>query len=249
MIYEIKKQEYPEWLRTFQPGNDTTPPDLATLLTGSLFGPSPAYVISDALPLAGNTHSFIFQNTGHDRELILCWLENDRDRVPGYHVIYKYEYPLALVNASEQNAGVKENGPVQYAIASIWERNPQLNSEHGPERLSILYVFGEIGDVYRNLFCHYRKTPRFLMLEEQYRSAPKLKQVLLSNRTGMPHYLAYNLNDNLWQHPFWTEYIGYMVAQIPSNGVLPFTGIWKYRGDKINWKLLEEYRERSRLCP
>lgn len=170
MLNSIETAPYPDWLKS-----DNFTFNIKNLLKDSCYYPASWFDGNPVRYLAGNVYSFIYVDYRYSRDDIH---RETRLGLRGYKLIYQEEIsedrltPADLsrfvepdfIDPSEREE--KFNGITKqllrnrpFAIWNIFERKADFTEEHGPARLSILFLKFEGAFAYQALYLYHKMTP------------------------------------------------------------------------------------------
>jgi hypothetical protein len=213
------------------------------LLEGSVYYPACGFDGDPVKYLAGNFHSFVYVNSGVERNQLIDQLRT----FCGYRVLtYRDVHPEELVpdGWSPEYPGPADGNPRSaqrwirppFGIWAILQRDDDHGPEHGPERFSLLYIGGDGVATFQALYYGNRRSPAVVAViqpgtgfGDNWTDFEDPKQIfgrsVLNNPHGHPEYLLYGGwgDGEFYRRPCWPEY-QIRVTRQPLHGRLR---LWK----------------------
>jgi hypothetical protein len=212
------KEIMPAWLENFTIGNRF---DIKEFLKNRVvFYPGSG---TDGHPVkifgsAHCAHSFVYADYGLERSVIENELDHNEHSFLGYHTFARLNLTKEDLNAGNWTPhlpagdidygfarGMMKN---QYAFVEILERNENLTDEHGPNRLSILFLGADGVATYDAMFCQnngYSKPPFGVLIQDHgfggnYTRFDRggLLERIAENSKRFPQYLLVATNSKAW---------------------------------------------------
>lgn len=196
----------PEWLsRLVDP---LGPIPMRELLEHCVYYPA-AGLDGDPVKYLGRYfQSFVYVDDGVGQQQF----RNELWNFDGYHLFSHCDVPLdELVPEGWERP---ENSNPTFAVWAVFDRNPEVCPEHGPQRFSLLYIGGRGTAMYHSLFYSRKVAPAVVALIKPRRGRrfrdPNgiFARLVRMNPDGMPDHLLYSGWGNGEPHrqPFWLEY-------------------------------------------
>jgi hypothetical protein len=125
--------------------------------------------------LGGYSHSFVYADFAVPVEKISASINNPQHALKGYRLLFSKDvsetafpegwHPIADVPKSTKKGDVRaRKQPLGYALWSIFERRQDFGPDHGPNRLSLLFVGGEALAVYEALYVRNKVAPKVVAI-------------------------------------------------------------------------------------
>ncbi len=208
MIPELPLAPVPEWLRLAS--HPLGPLPLIELLAGSVFYPACGFDGRPVQYLAGNYYSFVYADYWTELDEMIRQLSTFEGYSPMSfrHVATKELAPrgwFRVIPAIGRGVDQFPNQLIEptFALWAVLRRKPEIDSRHGPERFSLLYVGGEAVATFRSLYTQNRCKPDVLAIiapgEANFRDegSELAREVLCRNRAGVPRFLV----SEVWEEP------------------------------------------------
>ena len=215
---QLDKNPMPSWLATVTP---ETPFDRNKVLANSVYYPGCEFDGAPFEAYGGFTHSFVYADYFVERE----WLTSEIPKIAGYTPIFIKDVskqdlaPNPCIRLERKARDFHDWRPnrtmadlvrsaisninsnvTPYCIWTVFERRSTVNPGHGPERFSLLYIFGEGVATYESIYNGNRICPSAIVLNradtgfgrnwtifEQRDSI--FERVVKANPAGLPRYL------------------------------------------------------------
>ena len=151
---------------------DDEPLPIAEILEGSVFYPASAMDGRPVKYLGGFSHSFVYADCNVTRDE----LERNLDTFKGYRIHYlrsvrKEElcfriFTPILPQPTDGDPRLLHVRPgfLPYALWVVYERQPEFDEAHGPERFSLLFVGGEGSVTFQALYYSNQCAPSCITL-------------------------------------------------------------------------------------
>ena len=201
----LPKQEMPNWLNDI---NENSAFNIKEILDKSIYYPASDTDGWIFEALAGTGYSFIYvdPNVKHDD------LKKKLGLVAGYDLILSREIhkeqlcfnsyipvlPIPLIDEDPTDLRLWEH-ITPYAHWAIFQRRPQTNHGHGPERFSLLFISGEGVATYQAIYFSNKCRPMGIVLRGYSGFAGNwtkfekqngiFERTVMSNPAGFPDYL------------------------------------------------------------
>jgi len=180
MSLKLSRYDIPEWLSCIQRASDMGKISIKLILNRSLFYPCSGRDGDPIKFLGGFIHSFIYADNGVTSNQVANSLNNPERNFKGYFVEYEMRDHF-------------------YGYSSIWfilKRTKDYGLEHGPDRLSLLYISGNDLITFKNLYVKNNTYPEVVVLiksgfmgSDNYDKDGGLAQAVLNNPNGCPAYM------------------------------------------------------------
>ena len=155
--------QVPSWIMNASI-NDELPLD--DILQRSMFYPASGYDGRPVQYFCGATHSFVYVDSSCSYDFVVKHI----DTFKGYQTVFSKVIDAETLNIesfkshgnilSNSNRFDYFNSPFfKYAIWVIFERLDDFDSNHGPQRFSLLYIGGEAVSVYWSLYWRRKISP------------------------------------------------------------------------------------------
>lgn len=170
MLPSLNRRPEPDWLMAFDPLKSQLP--IVDILQGSVFYPASAMDGRPVKYLGGFSHSFVYA----DWDVCKRLLRSNLNTFKGYKIFHsraieKHELCFSSFQSrdSELTYGEKNQrhgrGRVMpYAFWTIYERLPEFNEAHGPQRFSLLFIGGEGVETFQSLYFSNQCAPSLIAL-------------------------------------------------------------------------------------
>lgn len=250
MIHEMPSSPCPEWLP--ETSVSSVFPGVKRIVADSLYYPACGLNGTPIKYLARNVHSFVYADYGVTEEEFLDNL-NGSGRNAGFkhyrpivqrklsaHDVVPANWRPEMLPTDRQRLSwllEQEKRCRPFGHWSVWERHPDCPEEHGSKRFSFLYLAGEMSACYQGLYCRNRIAPKVLAIiqpgamggewEHTCSDTSFFKQVVRSNRGGLPQYLLHGGygGPDFYEDACWAEYKGPVLARLPERSA----GLWRLR--------------------
>ena len=211
MIDSLPEKKMPEWLANVDAENPSSPFPLKEILRDSLYYPSSGLDGDPIRYLSGNIHSFIYVDYGIGSDELEAELNN-----PGFNGYHK------ILSRSITEKGLTPNGwqpsppsrhdgdPAIYrddmvkpfVTWSVFQRDDGLDSEHGAERFSLLYLCADGVAAFQALYLSNQCFPQGIAIIQPGHAmggnwtdftdpSKSLAKNVLSNPVGKPQILLF----------------------------------------------------------
>lgn len=258
---QLSSKPTPNWLAEV---NQDSVFDRKNVLSGSIYYPGCRFDAEPIEAYGGFAHSFVYVDYYCDRDSVESFIS----RISGYDPLFikdvsmgelsEYSGAIRDIRASDfygahvddsiqelmcrANANADERvNP--YAVWAVLERKDRTNPGHGPERFSLLYIFGEGVATYEALYNSNQICPTSIVLcgadigfGRNWTLFEKkdgvFERVVMSNPAGIPQFLfAWNRYDPFGEDDRWSSegiemYWHKYIQKIPSRSYL---SIWTTR--------------------
>lgn len=203
MLPGLERHPVPDWLKRFDPNNDHLP--IFELLRGSVFYPASSMDGRPVKYLGGYCHSFVYADCNVSQETLAEYL----DTFKGYRLYHSRtvkrdelcsrEFQAILPGPSDGNPRNLHVSIVPYALWAIYNRLPEFDESHGPERFSLLFVGGEGAATFQSLYYSNECAPSVIVLikcdaftgnwTSFYSPNTIFSRSVIQNPCGVPAYL------------------------------------------------------------
>jgi len=262
MIKSLPKLEMPKWLARVGEEDQLSPIPWKEMLIDSLYYPSSEFDGDPIKHLSGNFYSFVYVDYGISRHEFKKKLK--KKGFKGYHSIQYRDITEQYRDITEQDLtsnGCKpippnrhDSDPTKYrdwikkpfANWSVFQRNDGLDSEHGAERFSLLYLCADGVAAFQALYISHYCFPLGIAIIQpgtgfgfnwtDYTNPDEaLGEMVLNNQKGKPKILLYGgIGRRHWYgKPCWPQY---------SEHIHYFE---KSRNNVRKINLTEQYKERA----
>jgi hypothetical protein len=239
----------PEWLMNVQ-AEDDFPVPLA--LANSLYYPACGLDGDPIRHLGGYIHSFVYTDYSVPEEKLSASLLDPKHRLKGYRLLFsksvsKMIFPKNWGLVTHGRKGVQSaaiparNQPLGYALWAVLERLDEFGLDHGPRRLSFLFIGGEAVEVFKVLYMDNGVMPDGIAIihcgvgwgrvcsDLADRNLPFAHNVLdLCER--QPQFVLYGVRANACTKCCWPEFTSRVARWREHDGELGLW--WKPSGDK-----------------
>ena len=211
MIDSLPAIKTPNWLANGVTGNQSSPFPLNKILSDSLYYPSSGVDGDPIRYLSGNFHSFVYADYGISSDKLKAELNNPGFN--GYHQILsrKITEKELTPNGWQPSSPSRNDGDPQryrdfmkkpFATWSVFQRDDDLDNEHGAERFSLLYLCADGVAAYQALYLSNQCFPLGIAIIQPGHAfglnwtdftdpAKSLATTILSNPAGKPRVLLY----------------------------------------------------------
>lgn len=230
MIPGIEPRELPRWLAEFQPEHGAERVPIRSLLEHSLYYAACGRDGDPVRYLGGFVHSYVFVDYTTGRDAVLASLRDSHHGFHGYRILHWRDVGVdELMPQGVPPPRTGEKLPAHllrfedcikppFALWVVFEREPAFGAEHGPERLSLLYIGGEGVATFQALYHGHRCAPDVVAIIRPGTSfgfnwtdfcdpSREFARCVLNNPTGAPRHL---LVGEMWGHtsdrPCWPNY-------------------------------------------
>ena len=235
MLLDLPRQLCPIWLKCLNANSiNKIEFPLTEILTGSLYYPSSHFDGDPVRHLAGNIHSFIYVDYGYSEKELDHNLETSG--FTGYTILGRRSVSQAELNPkkltpSGANMEIDGNTEIHSRFIKkpfcewlVFERNRDLDSRHGPERFSLIYLCADGAAAYQILFTANGLKPSVICIIQpgdafgrNWTNFKDPNQILArsvqQNSAGIPPYL---LDGQNWKRdrsdpacwPYYDQFIG-----------------------------------------
>ena len=164
MIDDITRLPTPEWLMALNAYKLTTQDiPLRNILHGSLYYPAAGFDGDPVKYLAGNIHSFVYVDYSKSKAAFMEEINSDYRSFKGYEIVGKREvrmeelipkgWTIQVKPESHENFSEYKNWTEKpYCVWTVFQRNSEYDSRHGPERFSLLYLCADGAAAYQALY-------------------------------------------------------------------------------------------------
>jgi len=170
LLPELKRHPAPDWLMALSFTNTEFP--IADILQRSVFYPASAMDGRPVKYLAGFSYSFVYADCNVSQNELTSGL----DTFKGYHLVHSRSVrreelcfkPYQSIHP-ERTDGDPKYLHVQadfspYAFWAVFNRRPEFDEVHGPERFSLLFVGGEGAATFQALYYSNQCVPSVITL-------------------------------------------------------------------------------------
>ena len=170
MLPELIHHPTPDWLMESGFMNDRLP--IADILQGSVFYPASAMDGRPVKYLGGFSHSFVYA----DCNIAQDDLRRELDTFKGYRIYYSRSVareelcfrsfqPILPERTDGDPRRQRVRGDFSpYAWWAVYDRRPEYDEAHGPERFSLLFVAGEGVAMFQSLYYSNHCAPSVITL-------------------------------------------------------------------------------------
>jgi len=245
MIESLPKMEMPNWIESICDENLLSQVPLRGILNNSLYYPSSGFDGDPIKYLSGNIYSFIYVDYGISSNKLDEEIENRGFR--GYQIILSREVTEELTpnEWTLPPLSMNDGNPMKYkdwikrpfAKWLVFQRNDDLNSEHGAKRFSLLYLCADGVAAFQALYISNKCFPLGVAIIQpghgfggNWTDYTNPKQILaktvLNNLAGKPKVLLYGGIGNraFYQKPCWPQFSEHACFLEKSNGGR--IGVW-----------------------
>ncbi len=226
MLEQLPRIEFPNWLADLTPSSMKDDPfPLKELIKYSLYYPCSSFDDRPIEHLSGNIVSFVYVDYGHSEKEFMKKLRTRG--FGGYHELATRKLTKEDLTPNGWEAEpppTREDGNPSYEYGNlankpffIWtvlERNCDYSKDHGPFRVSLLYLCSDGVATFQALYLTNKIAPKavaiigsdgFSMNWTKLRDRKKIfaRSVIDSNPGGCPEYL---LDGSCTKKPCWLEY-------------------------------------------
>jgi hypothetical protein len=241
----------PLWLMNVQ-AEDDFPLHLA--LTNSLYYPACGLDGDPIRYLGGYIHSFVYTDYAVPQELISASLVDPKHRLKGYRLLFSKSvsemvFPKHWGSVTDMPKGVRWAAiralkqPLGYALWAVLERLDEFRIDHGPRRLSLLFIGGEAVEVFKVLYMDNGVMPDVIAIihcgvgrghvcsDLAGRNLPFAHNVLdLCER--QPQFVLYGVRATMCSKCCWPEFTRRVARWRDDDGEL---GLWWNPGSGEQW--------------
>jgi len=148
----LQRHPSPNWLLAIDALHGPLP--ITQVLQGSVFYPASAMDGRVVKYLGGYRHSFVYADWNISQE----FLTENLDTFKGYRILqselcfnsFQPDFPgLAYIHQNHQHG---RDSVSPYAVWTIYERTPEFDEHHGPQRFSLLFIGGEGVEAFQSLY-------------------------------------------------------------------------------------------------
>jgi hypothetical protein len=227
MILQIPIRNEPAWLCNLTPAIKTNPFPLRKILKDSLYYPASGFDGNPIRHLAGNIHSFIYVDYGHERDEFDRALHEEGFR--GYEILAEREVTereLAPLGWRPTPPSPSEGRPndnnckAPFCLWVVMQRHAGMPPSHGPERFSLLYLCADGAAAFQALYVANGLAPKAVAIIQpghcfggkNYTDFTDPERILarsiLENPAGQPELLLYGgwFGRDLYREPCWPGY-------------------------------------------
>ncbi|MBM3330101.1 MAG: hypothetical protein FJY67_11640 [Calditrichaeota bacterium] len=237
----------PGWLAEIDLASPFPAPDA---LSGCVYYPSCGF---DGRPIqycGGFTHSFVYVDYGYSRDRVFDELHREGAfrgyRIAGCREVARSELVGPCAWEVIQPDKQRDGDPVRYidhikppfALWAILDRLPHFGAEHGPVRLSLLYIGGEAVASYQALFYSHGIAPAMVAIIQPgegfgynwtnfFDSRGIFARTVCGSAGGQPGYLlvgGIGRDSDGYREPFWLDYGELLHFWKSDDGYL---GLWR----------------------
>jgi len=207
MIQGLLKRETPEWLRQDFP--------IREILKDSLYYPASARDGDPVRYLGGFIHSFVYVDYSIEHDDVLASLHDEHHRFRGYNLMWCREIserelapngwkpiPPDLERDGNPKTRISWMKRPPYALWAVLERRPEFGEDHGPDRLSLLFICGDGVATFQALYHGNHCAPEVVAIIQpglgfggnwtDFRNQDRIfGRSVLQNPYGKPNYLLY----------------------------------------------------------
>lgn len=205
MLAALNRYPVPDWLAAISDADDPLP--IADILRGSVFYPASEIDGGPVKYLAGFSHSFVYA----DCNVSLDALTRQLDTFKGYRLycsrqVMKEELcfrPFQPILPEPRDGNPRRQrippGFLPHAVWAIYDRLPEFDEAHGPERFSLLFVGGEGVATFQALYFSNQCAPSVITLIKcdsftgnwtQFFDPKKIfARSVMQNPHGIPEYI------------------------------------------------------------
>ena len=206
----FRQETLPAWLQAAGENPQHAEFNLVDLLTDSLYYPACGLNGTPIKHFSGFIHSFVYADYWIDKAQYLSDIRAP-DGVTGYKAVLERDLVTAdivptgwtpkLLPSREKWESLqrRQSHAKPFGQWTIWKRQPQFGSEHGPLYFSLLYFCGEMSALYQGLYMRLNIAPKVIALiqpgamggewERPVSADSFFKQVVDANPAGLPRYL------------------------------------------------------------
>ena len=228
MFDSLPQKKIPSWLANIDAENQSSPFPLKEILSDSLYYPSSGLDGDPVKYLSGNIHSFVYVDYGIGSDALEAGLNNSGFN--GYHQILSCKItdkklspdswqPLSPSRHDGDPERYREDMKKPFATWSVFQRDDGLDSEHGAERFSLLFLCADGVAAFQALYLSNQCFPLGIaIIQPGYSMGGNwtdftdptnlLAATILNNPAGKPRFL---LDGGLHEHdlcrePCWPQY-------------------------------------------
>jgi len=170
LLPELNRNPTPDWLMALSFANDRLP--IADILQGSVFYPASAMDGRPVKYLAGFSYSFVYADCNVSQDVLI----GNLDTFQGYRIYYSrsvtreelcfksFQPILPEPTDGDPKRLHVRAGFSPYALWAVFERRPEFDEVHGPERFSLLFVGGEGVATFQSLYYSNQRAPSVITL-------------------------------------------------------------------------------------
>ena len=246
MIDSLPKKKMPKWLTHIDTENQSSTFPLKGILRDSLYYPSSGLDGDPVKYLSGNIHSFVYVDYGIGSDELDTELNNPGFN--GYHKILSRsitEKELTPNGWQPSPPSRHDGNPGRYlndmkkpfATWSVFQRNDGLDSNHGAERFSLLYLCADGVAALQALYLSNNCSPQCIAVIQPGHAmggnwtdftdpTKSLATTLLNNPAGQPKILLYGGigNRNYYRKTCWPQYSNHVCFLEKTGG--GSIGVW-----------------------
>jgi len=229
MIDHLPVKQAPAWLMDIYADNKASFPPIKDILADSLYYPSSAFDGDPIAYLSGNFYSFIYVDYGHTQHELAENIENRG--FLGYKMMQSIDITDIVtatdVSPSPFTAEGEQNNPEKYknwikppfAKWMVFQRNNNLDDQHGAERFSLLYICAEAVATFHALYLSNYCSPLAVAIIQPGHAfgcnwtnftdpAKIFARTVLNNPSGQPKHILYGGQGgiNKYQSTCWPAY-------------------------------------------
>ena len=222
----------PSWLMSVT-AVDAFP--LHLVLKDSLYYPASGLDGDPIRHLGGYIHSFVYTDYSVGETKIAESLVDPKHQLKGYRLIFSKNVSETVFGSSppyEQNGSKAATLP--YALWAVLERLNEFGTNHGPRRLSFLFIGGEAVQVFKHLYIDNGETPEVVAIihcgigwggvcNDLADRRQQLAQDVLDHCARQPRFVLYGVRYRPCRECCWPEYT-HKVATWPDGGYE--LGLW-----------------------
>ena len=170
VIPKLTRQQTPHWLMKLNFAHNQIP--IADILRGSVFYPASAVDGRPVKYFGGYSHSFVYADCSITQERLRACL----DTFKGYCLYYSRSvareelcFRFFQPVLPEQNDGNPRKQRIRlgfspYAIWAVYERQPEFDEDHGPDRFSLLFMGDDGVAAFQSLYYSNQCAPSVITL-------------------------------------------------------------------------------------
>ena len=218
MIKYLKqfKEEIPEWLEKYTPGDSITFDMVMSGRTGYYPGSGNDGNLVSVANKAHCVHSYLYVDYGVENEKLTKWLEENSFR--GYHSLGRVtwteqdimpngQFPLTTNYRTRLEPRKFIDDRIKpYCFTEIFERDYDMGDEWGANRFAITFLFADgIATYYQLYVRQYKKAPWIFLLQDHgfggnYEKFGKggLLDAIIKESTIRPYYVICDLHTEIW---------------------------------------------------
>ena len=248
MIDPLPGMNEPAWLSKLSVDSiERGPFPLSQILRDSLYYPSSGFDGDPVRHLSGNILSFIYVDYGFGQDEFESVLRDQGFR--GYEVLAKREVteqeltphgwrPTLPRSPDGMPPSAHDQKQTPFCSWVVMQRQAGISQDHGPDRLSLLYLCADGVAAYQALYAANRAAPKAIAIIQPGHgfggnwtdfSDPRaiLARCVLDNPAGQPEYLLYGGygRRDMYRSPCWSDYSEQICFLDKAGG--GNIGVWK----------------------